>query len=478
MVIGSISQQRQVVVVGGGPGGYVAAIRAADLGKEVVLVEERKRCGGVCLIEGCIPSKTLIGAVELAEGVKGAGKMGISVEGLNIDHKKLRKYTESVIETLTKGIDTLLKKRDVEVIRGRARFKSNQELFIEGGDVNAIRFEQCILATGSRVARLPITKGLKVWSSTEALALNSVPSRLLVIGGGYIGLELGLVYAGLGSRVTLVELLPNLLTGADADLVKVVRKHCDQRFEELLLEAKVTEIKQKGKGFSVTVEQKGSKKKLDFDQVLVAVGRKPNTDEIGLENTTIRTNDQGLIEVDEQNRTVEPNVYAIGDITPGPALAHKASREGKVAAEAIAGKSSAFDNVSVPAVVFTDPEIAWTGLTEAEAKEAGRKIKVGKFPLAALGRARAIDRTDGFTKVIADEETDLVLGVGIVGPHASELIAEAALALEMGATLEDITATIHPHPTLSESVAEAAEVAEGMPVHIFLPKSQRKASVV
>lgn len=473
MVIGNISEKREVVVVGGGPGGYVAAIRAADLGKEVALIERRPRLGGTCLLEGCIPSKALIAGVETVESIKRAGKMGISVDGLKVDHRKLRKHAESVVDTLSKGIDGLLKRRDIEVIQADARFRNSNELMLEGADFSSMQFEQCILASGSRVIELPMTKGLDVWSSTEALELRSIPKRMLVIGGGYIGLELGLVYAGLGSRVTCVELLPQLLTGADPDLTKVVHKRCEQRFEEILLETKVVDVKKKGGGFSVTVEQQGSKKKLDFDQVLVAVGRKPNTENIGLENTKVQLDQRGLVEVDEQNRTADPSIFAIGDITSGPALAHKASREGKVAAEVIAGKSSAFDNVAIPAIVFTDPEVAWVGLTESEARATDRNIEVGKFPLAALGRARTIDQTDGLAKVIADADSGLVLGVGLVGPHASELIAEAALALEMGATLEDITATIHPHPTLSEAIAEAAEVAEGLPVHIFIPRRKK-----
>jgi dihydrolipoamide dehydrogenase len=311
-----------------------------------------------------------------------------------------------------------------------------------------------------------------LWTSREALELPEVPGRLLVIGGGYIGMELGLVYAGLGSSVTVVEFMPTILITADADLVDVVMKSARKRFEAIMLEAKVTGVAKMGSGFKVTIEQKGKTSEHEFDQVLASVGRQPNTDDLGLENTNVKLDDQGLIETDQECRTAEPNIFAIGDVTPGLALAHKASREGKVAAEVIAGHKAAYDNVTVPAVVFTDPEIAYTGLTEWEAKEKGVNYTVGKFPLAALGRARTIGRTEGMVKVLSDPESGALLGVGVVGPHASELIAEPTLALEMGATLEDLMATIHPHPTLSESIMEAAEVAAGSAVHINPPRKR------
>jgi dihydrolipoamide dehydrogenase len=473
MVMGSLRQDSEVVVIGAGPGGYVAALRAADLGKEVTLVEARKQRGGVCLIEGCIPSKALINSMEIVEAAKDAKKMGITIGDVDIDLDKLRKFKESVVTGLTKGVDGLLAKRGVQVVEGRARFESSTSLAIEGGDVTGIDFKQCILATGSRVAELPVGKDLDLWSSTEALDIPSIPKRLVVVGGGYIGLELGFVYAGLGSKVTVVEFLPHLLNGADRDLVDVVKKRCDKRFEAVMLESKVSNIEKKGKAYTVTVETKKGEETIEADQVLVAIGRKPNLEEIGLENTKVKIGDDGLVEIDETCRTADPTIFAIGDITPGPMLAHKASRQGKVAAEVIAGEPSAFDNRVVPAVVFTDPELAWAGMTEAEAKEQGREVKVGKFPMAALGRAKSIGRTEGMVKIIADPESDLVLGVGIVAPHASDLISEAALAIEMGATLEDIAATIHPHPTLGESIMEAAEVAMGTVVHINPPKAAK-----
>lgn len=471
MVMGSLSQETEIVVVGGGPGGYVAALHAADLGHEVMLVEERPRLGGVCLLEGCIPSKTLIHAVEVKHAAELAKKMGLSFSDLKVDTAALVKWKETVIDGLTKGIDGLMKNRGVEVIKGHARLNGPTTLALEGSDVAAIKFKHCILASGSRVAQLPLAGDLPIWSSKEALDIPSVPGRLLVIGGGYIGLELGFVYAGLGSQVTVVELLPNLLSGADDDLAAVVLKSAQKKFEGVLLGSKVTAIALKGSRFQVTIEAGGTSKVHEFDQVLMAVGRKPNTDDIGLQTTKITVDKGGFIATDAQKRTVEPTIYAIGDVTHGPMLAHKASREGKVAAEAIHGNKVAFDNIAIPAVVFTDPELAWVGLTEGEARAAGRAVTVGSFPAMALGRAKTLGQTDGKCKVIADPASGLVLGVGIVGPHASDLIAEAALALEMGATTEDLAVTIHPHPTLSELIMEAAEAALGHGVH--LPRKKK-----
>jgi dihydrolipoamide dehydrogenase len=472
MVMGSLKQETEVVVIGGGPGGYVAAIRAADLGKEVLLVDEREAVGGVCLLEGCIPSKTLIHAVEVADSAREARSIGVRFSELTIDVDALRAFKESVLQKLSAGTASLLKSRGVEVVRGRARFDGKNSLALEGSDIAGIDFQRAIVATGSRVVELPMTEGLGTWTSKEALELPEVPGSLLVIGGGYIGMELGLVYAGLGSEVTMVELLPTLLTGADRDLVRVIEKKAKSRFADLMLETRVTAVEKSGEGFTVTVDRRDESSTIHVDRVLVAVGRRPNTDGIGLDKAGVRVGDDGLIEVDEQCRTNVPHIHAIGDVTPGPMLAHKASRQGKIAAEAIAGEPVAFDNRTVPAVVFTDPELAWAGLTEDEAKESGRKVNIGRFPLTALGRARTMGRTDGMTKVIADAETDLVLGVGIVGPHASELIAEGTLAIEMGATLEDLAATIHPHPTLSESLMEAAEVAAGAAVHITVARKK------
>ncbi len=470
MVMGSLRQEADLVIIGSGPGGYVAALRAADLGIEVTLIEENKRLGGVCLTEGCIPSKSLIHIVELADAARDAASSGLTFENLSIDPDALRSSTEKIVDGLTKGIAGLLKKRGVEVITARATFDSPNSLLLDGSDVSAIDFKNCIIATGSRINELPPAYDLPIWSSAEALTIPNVPKSLLVVGGGYIGMEMGQVYAGLGSKVTMVEFFPRLLLGADPDLVEVVVRKCKKKFEDILVDSKVVGIKQTSVGYAVTIEQNGKTHTAEYSQVLAAIGRKPNTDNIGLETTGITTNDLGQIEVTEEGKTTVPHIYAIGDITPGPALAHKASREAKLVAEVIAGHPSAFDNRAIPAVIFTDPEIAWSGITEQEAKEQHIKINVGKFPLAALGRARTMGKTDGFAKVIADPETQLILGVGIVGPHASELIAEGTLALEMGATLEDLMATIHPHPTLSEALMEAAEVAAGTAIHIHQKK--------
>ncbi len=472
MVMGSLKLETEVVVIGGGPGGYTAAIRAADLGKEVTLIEERERLGGVCLLEGCIPSKTLISAVELADSARHAERIGLRFDGLKLDIDALRQWTKTVVDGLSKGVAGLLERRGVEVLRGRARFENNQTVAVEGGEVAAVQFKQCIIATGSRINEIPAAYDQPVWSSADALKIPEIPERLLVVGGGYIGLEMGLVYAGLGSKVTMVEFFPRLLMGADPDLVAVVVKRCRDRFEDILVDSKVVGIEKTGPGFAVSVEHAGETVKLEFSRVLVAVGRRPNTDHIGLENTGIVLNPQGFIEVNEEGRTAEQHIFAIGDVTPGPMLAHKASREGKVAAEVIAGQASAFDNRAIPAVVFTDPEIAWVGLTEREAEEKGVQAKVGRFPLTALGRARTLGRTEGFAKILSDPDSGSVLGIGIVGSHASELIAEGALAIEMGATLEDILATIHPHPTLSEAILEAAEIAAGSSVHIDARKKK------
>ncbi|MFC2150409.1 dihydrolipoyl dehydrogenase [Calditrichota bacterium] len=462
--MGSLHIETELAVIGSGPGGYVAALRAADLGKEVVIIEEREELGGVCLIEGCIPSKALINVVDLMHATDKAARMGLSFGERSVDLAKLREWTASVVDGLTGGVRGLLKKRGVEVIHGRASFDSNSILRLDGGSV--VDFKECIIATGSSINTLPDSIDLPLWSSAEALKLPEIPKRLVVVGGGYIGLEMGMVYAGLGSEVTVVEFFPRLLMGADRDLVDVMVKYSENHFKALLTESKVQKIEKNGKGYIVNIMHNGKANKIETDQVLVAIGRKPNTGNIGLENTNIILDEHGLIQVTPEGRTAEQNIFAIGDVTPGPALAHKASREGKVVAEVLANHHSQFDNRAIPAVVFTDPEIAWAGLTEMEAEKEGMKVNVGKFPLRALGRAATMGRTDGLVKVISDPDTDLVLGVGMVGPHVSELIAEGTLAIEMGATLEDLMVTIHPHPTLSEALMEAAEVAAGSPVHI------------
>lgn len=464
MVMGQFNAETELAIIGGGPGGYVAALRAADLGKEVILIEERDELGGVCLTEGCIPSKTLVNAVDLAKSARHAGQMGLTFSDLTIDRESLLAWSDKIVKTLTGGVNSLVKRRGIEVVHGRARFTDENNLYLEGA--GTIRFKECIIATGSRINELPAGFDEPVWSSAEALRLPEIPDTLLVVGGGYIGLEIGLVYAGLGSKVTMVEFSPRFLDGADPDLVEIMVKYCEECFEEIRYESKVAGIRKENDGFAVDIEHEGAVTTGEYDRVLVAIGRRPNTDDLGLENTSIEVDDRGLIPVDETMRTAASHIYAIGDVVPGPALAHKASREGKVAAEAAAGHTSAFDNRAIPAVVFTDPEIAWTGLTEREAEERGIPVTVGRFPLRALGRARTLGRVEGLVKVIADPESSLVLGVGMVGPHVSELISEGTLAIEMGATLEDLMVTVHPHPTLSEAIMEAAEVAAGAPIHL------------
>lgn len=471
MVTGNSRNETELAIIGGGPGGYVAAIRAADLGRNVVLIEERDRLGGVCLIEGCIPSKALINVVDLAESARAAGKMGLTFGEVSMNLDALRRWSDSVVDTLTKGVDGLLKRRGVEVLRGRARFVDNRTLAVEGAHPTTLAFRNCIIATGSDINRLPAGQHLPLWSSAEALRIPEVPPRLVVVGGGYIGLEMGLVYAGLGSQVTVVEFFPRLLPGADQDLVDVVVKSCEKRFHRIMTESRVVDIQKGGGGYVVTVEYQGQKLIQECDQILVAVGRRPNTDRLGLEHTAIRPDRRGFIQINPCGRTAEEHIFAIGDVTPGPMLAHKASHEGKVTAEVIAGHhATVAENPPIPAVVFTDPELAWTGLTEREAAEQGLKVDVARFPLLASGRARTMGRTDGLVKIIADPDSRRVLGVGMVGPHVSELIAEGTLAVQLGATVDDVMVTIHPHPTVSEAIMEAAEVAAGLPIHINPPR--------
>lgn len=460
MVMGELRMETEVVVVGAGPGGYVAALRAADLGLEVTLIDERDRPGGVCLIEGCIPSKALINAVSVVEAARHAELFGVSFSDVAVDLAKLRSFTSSTVTGLTDAVKKLLESRGIQVVRGRARFDSPTSLRFPGG---AIDFRHCILATGSLPRTLPGADDLGLWGSKEALELPEVPERLAVVGGGYIGLELGSVYAGLGSKVTLIHSRPNLIKHADEDLVNVMLATTAPRFAEIVTGARVHHVERDGEGYVVVLGD--GERRIEADRVLVSTGRTPNTKDLGLEAAGVKLNDGGFVVVDESMKTSSPHIWAIGDCVPGAMLAHTASREGKVAAEAVAGHVSAFDNRAIPAVVFTDPEIAWAGLTEAEARAAGRKVAVGRFPLKALGRARTLGRTDGLVKIIADADSGLVLGVGMVGPDASDLIAEGTLAIEMGATLEDVAVTIHPHPTLSEAIQEAAEAARGTSVH-------------
>ena len=476
MVVGEMILETDILVIGGGPGGYTAAIHAADLGKDVVLVESRDKLGGVCLTEGCIPSKTLIQAVGLAQDLNRAKSMGLVHDGISFDKEKLRRHVQKTVKVLSSGVSALVDNRDVDVIHGHARFQDPNTVYVDGANT-IVHFNHAVIATGSGINSLPdeLMKNSKdahdpreIWTSAQALALPEIPESLLVIGGGYIGLEIGQAYAGLGSRVTLVEFSDRIAGGADPDLVKVVVKECKRSFDALMTRAKVTAIESGSHGFRVSIEdEKGEVLQENFSRVLAATGRHPNTRDLGLETIGMELDDTGRIPTDEQCRTTHRHIFAIGDVAPGASLAHKASREGKVAVEVICGQPSAFDNVTVPAVLFTRPEISWTGLTEAKAKEDGIDANIGKFPLTALGRARSAGKTEGFVKVLAQPDTGIILGVGIVGEHASELVAEATLAIEMGATLEDLIVTIHPHPTFSESIMEAAEMAASGSVHMM-----------
>ena len=457
MVMGDLVVEVDVAVVGGGPGGYSAAFRCAELGLETVVIDAGKRLGGACLFEGCIPSKALLHVAALIEDAERARELGVDFGEPRVSLDPLRKWkSERVIGRLARGLASVAKARSVDVIGGRAVFESSRELRVEGDEPQKVRFKHAIVATGSAPARLPglSAAGDRVIDSTAALELAEIPERLLVIGGGYIGLELGQVHAALGSQVTLVEMTDGLLPGVDKALVQPLARRCEKLFSKILLGTKVTSLSEKG---SAVEARFGADDVQTFDRVLVAVGRRPASDGLGLEHTRAGVDARGFVTVDERCRTADPAIYAVGDVTGEPMLAHRAMRQGKVAAEVIAGRPAAFDNVVVPAVVFTDPEVAWCGLTESEAARDGRAVKIAKREWAASGRALTLGRSDGLTKIIADADTGRVLGVGIVGPGAGELIAEGALAVETAMTVEDLAVTIHTHPTLSETLMEAAE---------------------
>jgi dihydrolipoamide dehydrogenase len=470
MVVGDIATGVEVIVVGAGPGGYVAAIRAAQLGMDVTLVEREESLGGICLNHGCIPSKALIHAAGLYYAAKDASGMGIVIKGISVDLKGMMSWKDSVVTRLTEGIGKICRGNGVTVIQGSLTFTSKSTAQIEHTDgVENISFEKAVIATGSRPARPPglETDGETVLTSREALALREIPDRLLVIGGGYIGLELGTFYAKLGSRVTIVEMLDSLLPGVDKDLVRLVARNLKKLGVEVHLSSTVEGVEKGTDGVNVKVASGGGVQEITVDTVLVSVGRKPNTEGSGLEKTGVRLDDRGFIRIDDECRTDVPHIFAIGDVAGEPMLAHKASREGIVAAEVMHGMKSARDWQSIPAVVFSDPEIATVGLSEGEAADQGFEVQVGRFPFSASGKALAMDHAEGFVKVVADRSSGRVLGVRIVGPEASTMISEGALAVEMGATLEDIALTIHPHPTLPESLMEAADAAEKKAIHIL-----------
>jgi dihydrolipoamide dehydrogenase len=459
----------EIVVVGAGPGGYAAAFYAADLGKKVILVEREKRLGGVCLNRGCIPSKALLYATHQIVNARESAHRGITFTEPRVDVGKLRAWKESILEKLSGGVATLAKMRGVQVIQGRGYFENSQTLRVETSQGQQfIQFDQAILAVGS-LAAMPKAFDLgnpRVMTSTEALEVEDIPETLLVVGGGYIGMEMGTVYAGLGSKIVLVEALDSILVGADPDLARPVIANAKKAFKEIRLKAKVTKMATAGKQIKVEMEYNGQKLSELYDRVLVAVGRVPNSADLGLENTKVELDEKGFVKVNERQQTNDPGIYAIGDIAGGILLAHKANKEAHIAVDSINGGNSVpLSEIVIPAVVFTDPELAWCGLTEAEAKERGIRYEVSKFPWSASGRALSFDRTDGVTKMIIDPETERVLGVGICGAGAGELISEAVLAIEMGATAEDIAWSVHPHPTLSETLMECAEAFYGHATH-------------
>ena len=463
----------EIVVIGAGPGGYAAAFYAADLGRKVILVEREKRLGGVCLNRGCIPSKSLLYATHQIVNARESAHRGIAFAEPSVDLAKLRAWKESILNKLGAGVAQLAKLRNVQVIQGRGFFEGSQSLRVETEQGQQfIHFDTAILAVGSAAA-MPKAFDLgnpRVMTSTEALDLGEIPGTMLIVGGGYIGMEMGTVYAALGSKITVVEALDNILVGADPDLAQPVAAAAKRAFKEIRIKTKVGKMSTAGKQIKVEMECDGKNMEEFYDRVLVAVGRVPNSGDLGLENTKVAVDEKGFVKVNEKQQTNDPNVYAIGDIVGGVLLAHKAHKEARIAVEVINGESSAFENIVIPAVVFTDPELAWCGLTEAEAKARGIKYEVSKFPWSASGRALSFDRTDGATKMLIDPESERVLGVGIVGAGAGELIAEAVLALEMGATAEDIALTVHPHPTLSETVMECAEAFYGQATHTLARK--------
>lgn len=467
--------QTNLLVIGAGPGGYAAAFYAADLGMNVTLIDKNENPGGVCLYRGCIPSKALLHVAKLIDESKEAKKWGIDFGEPKIDVDKLRAFKNSVVNKLTGGLGVLAKQRKINFIQATAKFKDSSTLTIskKDGSSEDLKFEKAIVAIGSTIATVPSLQiqSKRLLNSTTALDLPEIPKSLLVIGGGYIGLELGSVYSALGTKVSVVEMMPGLLPGADRDLVSFLAKRISEKFDKIMLNSKVLAIREEKNSLVVSIEDKdGNRTDTAYDYVLMSIGRKPFTDGLGLENTKAKVNQKGFIETNLQMRTSDENIYAIGDVVGEPMLAHKASHEARVAVETIKGEKVAFEPRGIPAVVFTDPEIAWVGKTENQAKEEGIEYQVAKFPWAASGRATTLDRFDGITKLIIDPKDERILGVGICGPGAGELIAEGTLAIEMGANASDLKLTIHPHPTLSETMMEAAEVFFGHSTHIYRPR--------
>ena len=479
---GITDQHASLVVLGSGPGGYTAAFRAADLGVDVILIEKYQNIGGVCLNVGCIPSKALLHTAQVINEAEEADHLGVSFAKPDVDIDKVRDYKSGIVKKLTGGLKQLAKQRKVTIVHGYGKFTSANsiEVTAEDGSTQAIGFDNCIIAAGSRVTKLPFIPwdDPRVMDSTDALELEEVPKRMLVVGGGIIGLEMATVYDALGADITVVELGPGLMPGADRDIVRPLERRIKKKYENIFLNTKVSEIKPTKKGLVCTFEgdkvgsKQGAPETDTFDRVLVSIGRSPNGKLIDAEKAGVAVNDWGFIEVDKQQRTNVDHIYAIGDVVGQPMLAHKATHEGKTAAENVAGHKAFFDARAIPSVAYTDPEIAWMGKTEEECKSEGIEVTKGAFPWAASGRSLSIGRNEGMTKVLFDKDTGQLIGAGIVGTNAGELIAEAVLALEMGADAEDIGLTIHPHPTLSETLNFAAEVAEGTCTDIYAPKKK------
>lgn len=470
-----MANKTQLALIGGGPGGYAAAFLAADLGMQVTLIDLEKNPGGVCLYRGCIPSKALLHVAKLINEIEESSKWGIEFSRPKIDLDKLRSWKESVVSKMTGGLGILSKQRKITYIQGRATFLNPKTLRIEkmDGAVEELSFDNAIIATGSLPTQIPslMLNSPRVIDSTGALALKEIPKNMLVVGGGYIGLELGSVYSSLGAEVSVVEMTPGLLPGADRDMVNILTKSISPKMKQVLLSTKVVKMEDIGSGIKVTFDGENLEQKEQiFEKVLVSIGRTPNAKGFGIENTAVQVDKRGFIKVNSRLQTDEPNIYAIGDVAGNPMLAHKASAEGKVAVENIAGHNVEFKPAAIPAVIFTDPEVAWCGLTENEAREKNIEVKVARFPWAASGRATTLDRNDGVTKLLMDPKTERILGMGIVGPGAGELIAEGVLAVEMAAVAKDLALSIHPHPTLSETVMETAEVFFGQSTHIYRPK--------
>ena len=473
---GSADLNTEVVVLGAGPGGYTAAFRAADLGKKVVLIERYPSLGGVCLNVGCIPSKALLHTAQIINEAEHMKANGVTFGKPKIDLKGINKFKDKVVGKLTGGLAGLAKQRKVTVVHGVAEFIDQNNMLVDNnGEETRVKFEQCIIAAGSQATEIPAfpNEDPRLMDSTDALELNDVPKKLLIVGGGIIGLEMATVYHALGSEITVVEFLDSLIPGCDKDLVRGLNKVISKRYKAIHLKTKVAAIKAQKNGLKVTFEGDKAPSPALFDKVLVAVGRRPNGHRIGAEKAGVNVDEAGFIAVDSQMRTNVANIFAIGDIVGNPMLAHKATHEGKVAAEVIAGMKSHFEPLTIPSVAYTDPEVAWMGLNETEAKARGVEYVKGAFPWAASGRALGVDRDEGLTKILFDKESKRILGAGIVGPNAGELIAEAVLALEMGADAEDIGLTIHPHPTLSETIMEAAAMAFGTSTHLYRPKRKR-----